>query len=295
MTSRTSASVVADYVEAWNAHDADAIVATFAAGGTYTDPTVPDGLTGDAIGAYAADLWTAFPDLSFDIERLTPTDDGCVLAQWTMHGTHEGPLEDLPPTGGTVALPGVDVIGVDDGDITAVEGYFDGGTMMRQLGLRVDVQPRQLGPFKFGVSTRLDLGKKTEPGAFSLTSIAYRDSEDAAVVTGRSREVAREMAEMDGVISAVFARDDERGYTITAWEDPEDTRQLMRGGTHRTAAGELLARDGLGASGMTSVWTLERMNGRMVRCTACLEMTYEVDAEECPRCGATLPETPPYW
>jgi steroid delta-isomerase-like uncharacterized protein len=295
MVSRTDTAVVSDYVEAWNAHDADAVVETFADGGTYLDPTLSEPLTGEAIGENAADLWRTFPDLSFDIERLTRTDDGAVLLQWTMHGTQEGPLDDLPPTGETAALPGTDVIEIGEDGIVSVRGYFDGGTMMRQLGLRVDVQPRQLGPFSFGVSTRLDLGKKTEPGAFSLTYITYRDGADHDAVTGRSREVAREMAKMDGVISAVFARDDERGYTITAWEDPEDTRQLMRGGVHKAAAGELFARDGLGAGGMTSVWTLERTNGRMLRCTECLEMTYEVEAEACPECGATLPEAPPYW
>jgi steroid delta-isomerase-like uncharacterized protein len=295
MDSRIGTSTVESYVEAWNAHDAGAVVEAFAEGGTYTDPTVPGELTGEAIGENAADLWKTFPDLSFDVERLTRTDDGAVLLQWTMHGTQEGPMEDLPPTGETVVLPGTDVIEVGEDGIASVRGYFDGGTMMRQLGLRVDVQPRRLGPFKFGVSTRLDLGKKAEPGAFSLTYITYRDEADREAVTRRAREVTREMAEMDGVIGAVLARDDERGYTVTAWEDPEDARQLMRGGTHKTAAGELLARDGVGAGGMTSVWTPERMNGRMLRCPECLEMTRDVEADTCPTCGAALPEAPPYW
>lgn len=166
---------------------------------------------------------------------------------------------------------------------------------MEQLGARVDVQPERAGPVSFGVSTRLDLGKKTEPEAFSLTAITFRDEDDEAAVTGRVREIVREMTEMEGVISAVFARDGERGDTITAWEDPDDPRRLMRGGAHATAAEELFATDGLGAAGMTSVWTLERMNGRMVRCTECLEMTYEVEADRCPECKGPLPEAPPYW
>jgi hypothetical protein len=33
------------YFEAWNRHDPDSIVATFAEGGTYSDPNVPEGLT----------------------------------------------------------------------------------------------------------------------------------------------------------------------------------------------------------------------------------------------------------
>lgn len=41
--------VAQGYFDAWNRRDADAIVATFAEGGTYSDPNVPEGLTGQAI------------------------------------------------------------------------------------------------------------------------------------------------------------------------------------------------------------------------------------------------------
>jgi len=58
------------YLDAWNAHDADASVATFAAGGTYCDPTTV-ALSGDAIGANATRLWGAFPDLTFEIASVS--------------------------------------------------------------------------------------------------------------------------------------------------------------------------------------------------------------------------------
>ena len=43
------------YFEAWNRHDPDSIVATFAEGGTYSDPNVPEGLTGQASRSTRAD------------------------------------------------------------------------------------------------------------------------------------------------------------------------------------------------------------------------------------------------
>jgi hypothetical protein len=247
------------------------------------------------IGDHAADLCKTFPDLSFEVERLRRTDDGTVLLQWIMRGTQEGPLDDLPPTGETVALPGTDVIEVGPDGVTSVRGYFDSGTMMEQLGFRVDVQPDRLGPLSFGTAARLDLGTTTEPGAFSLTYIAFRDTDDAAAVQNRTQAIIREMTSMEGVLGAVFASVGGRGYTVTAWDDPDDARQLMDGGTHPTAVQELFERDGLGAAGMTSIWTPDRLNGRLVRCTACGEMTYEIEAEACPDCGASLPETPTYW
>src|SRR5215204_2109694 len=48
-----SERLVERYFDAWIAHDAPAIVSTFADGGTYSDPTTPVALVGDAIGEYA--------------------------------------------------------------------------------------------------------------------------------------------------------------------------------------------------------------------------------------------------
>ena len=97
--------VAQSYFDAWNRRDPEAIVATFAEGGTYTDPNVPEGLRDRAIGEYAAGLFTAFPDLSFDIISPHATGDGTVAARWLMRGTNTGPLRENPPTGATVACP----------------------------------------------------------------------------------------------------------------------------------------------------------------------------------------------
>lgn len=56
------ADTVQRYFDAWNAHDADAIVATFADRGTYEDPSTAGALSGADIGANAAALWAAFPE-----------------------------------------------------------------------------------------------------------------------------------------------------------------------------------------------------------------------------------------
>ena len=68
------------YLDAWNAHDADAIVKTFAVGGTYRDPTT-NALSGDAIGENAEHLWSAFPDLAFEIASVAEVGVGRVMAE----------------------------------------------------------------------------------------------------------------------------------------------------------------------------------------------------------------------
>jgi steroid delta-isomerase-like uncharacterized protein len=106
--------------DAWNRHDAAAIVGAFAETGTYADPVTPGPLTGAAIGAYAQGLWEAFPNLSFDIVSVTENASGLVSAEWLMKGTNTGPFSGLPPTGVAVALPGADFIRVDAGKIQNV-------------------------------------------------------------------------------------------------------------------------------------------------------------------------------
>ena len=90
--------IVLRYFNAWNAHDESAIVATFAAGGTYADPTTPGPLSGDAIGENARQLWTGFPDVHFEIRSHSSSVDGPIAAEWVMKGTNLGPFAGLHTT-----------------------------------------------------------------------------------------------------------------------------------------------------------------------------------------------------
>src|SRR5215469_1029378 len=140
--SPNSTQVVQAYFDAWNQHDAAAILATFAEGGTYSDPATPGPLNGAAIEAYAQGLWAAFPDLSFDIVSVTANDVSLVSAEWLMKGTNTGSFNGLPPTGIAVTLNGADFVRVEGGKIRSVQGYFDSGALPRALGLDVIVQPK---------------------------------------------------------------------------------------------------------------------------------------------------------
>jgi predicted ester cyclase len=52
-----------------------------------------------------------------------------------VRGTHTGPLQDIAPTGRSVALPGCNVIELRDGLIYREADYFDTATMLKQLGV----------------------------------------------------------------------------------------------------------------------------------------------------------------
>ena len=288
------AEVAQKYFAAWNKRDPAAIVATFAEGGTYSDPTTGGELTGEAIAEYTKGLFEAFPDLSFDVVSKESAGNGKVAAQWLMQGTNSGPMAGNPPTGGTIALPGADFFEVAGDKIRSVQGYFDQRMFVEQLGLQAIVQPYSMGPVSFGTSVSLQLGKLTKPGAFSLTSIEVRSDEEAQEVGERSQQIVGEVAQMPGFISFTGLTIGRRLFTITAWEDPESPRQLLRGGAHKDAVERFLGSD-FAAGAMTSVWVPDRINAMWVRCTACDRMMdSEASAGKC-QCGQTLPDHPPYW
>lgn len=143
--------IVQRYFDAWNRHDAAAVVACFADWGVYRDPASDGPLSGDDIGDYANGLWRALPDLCFDVVSAAVGAEGergiGVAVEWRMQGVQRGPLLGLPPGGREVMLPGVDFITVESGSIRRVEGYFDPQAFVEQLGLQAVAQPERVGPF----------------------------------------------------------------------------------------------------------------------------------------------------
>ena len=280
------------YFDAWNARDAKALVATFAESGSYRDPTTNGPLTGAAIGAYATGLWDAFPDLSFEMRSHDQTQAGKVVAEWTMNGTNTGSFAGLPPTGRAVSLPGLDMVETGPGGITSVTGYFDSRAVPEQLGLDVIVQPRALGPFEFGVSIAVQSGNTAKPGAFSITSI-WNDADQIEDIRASSRATAQQMLEMKGFIGLLLARVGGRGITVSAWETPEDVRQIRSSTAHREAMSRFWKE--LGDAAFTSVWAPDHINPLWVRCAACSKMIdYDKSAGRCD-CGGDLPDAPAYF
>ncbi len=269
-------------------------MAAFAEGGTYEDPVSKGRLSGPAIGAYVDGLVAAFPDLTFDLVSVAQNDAGLVAVEWVMKGTNTGSFMGLPPTGASLALPGADFVRVEGDKIRSVQGYFDAGAVPRALGLDVIVQPKSIGPFEFGISTRASSGSKATPGAFSITCLEARTAEEVQKVRESSRQVAIEALGMPGFISFVGATVGDRMMTITAWETPDAMLPLMKGGEHRTAVGRFFAPE-LSRGGATGVWIPARLNPRWIRCEACAKMADSDTAQGKCECGAALPAPLAYW
>jgi heme-degrading monooxygenase HmoA len=160
------------------------------------------------------------------------------------------------------------------------------------LGLQVLVQPHKVGPFSFGMSVAVHSGKTTKPGAFGITTI-WNTDEETEEVRSLTRATATEMLRMDGFIGVTTLRIGGRGVTISAWEKPEQVKQMVRGGTHRQAMQRFWT--DLGEAAFTSVWVPDHINPMWVRCAACRKMSdFEKQAGVCV-CGQPLAEPPPYF
>jgi hypothetical protein len=119
------------------------------------------------------------------------------------------------------------------------------------------VQPSQIGPFKFGVSTMVQTGKTGGPGAFSITQLEARDDQSVPKVREGSGASMADLLKMNGFIGATTATIGLRMVTISAWESPEASRRVMTEGAHATVMKGLY--DGsLANHGYTSVWCLDQ-------------------------------------
>lgn len=275
------------YFDAWNSRDADAILATFAPGGTYADPTTGGPLAGEGIRGYVQGLWSAFPDLGFELGHVAPVGAGRVVGSWRMTGTNAGSMSGLPPTGRRVDLPGVDLIRIGATGIESVDGYFDSAVVPRQLGLQVVVQPEAIGPFSFGTSTVIRTGNTTRPGAVALTELIARSDDEVQQIRELSRQIATEMLGMPGFIGLTASACGRRMSTVSVWDSPESSQQAMRGTTHAQAMARFLG-TGLAEGGSTSVWQPLRFGPHWRRCPACGRMSRLAGDQDSCGCGEPL-------
>lgn len=281
------------YVAAWNARDTARLAATFGAGGTYEDPNTGGPIGPGPLGGYASTLWSAFPDLEFEDVSWREAGDGSLTFAWLMRGTNRGSLRGLPPTGATIALPGVDLITVCDDGVQRVQGYFDRATLMEQLGVQSVVQPHAVGPVRFGVCTQVRSASPAAPGAVSLTMIEARSDEEVQHIRDVSRRIMLQLPAMSGFLSFQGAVVGRRLTTVTVWESPTAARQVMREVNHKQASAEMFGGE-VGSAFSVSTWMLARLGELWVRCAACGGLRDARVADVC-RCGAQQGERPAFW
>ncbi len=63
-------------------------------------------------------LFNAFPDAKYELLDLIAESDK-VVARWRMTGTHNGVFLDIPPTGKSISIKGIDIYKIENGMISS--------------------------------------------------------------------------------------------------------------------------------------------------------------------------------
>ena len=81
-----------------------------------------------------APYFTAFPDLKATVEDLIAEGDK-VVARWTMSGTHENTVRDIPATGKKVTVNGVTIKRIANGKVVEEWALINMLSLYQQVGV----------------------------------------------------------------------------------------------------------------------------------------------------------------
>lgn len=133
MSVELNKTLVRRWIEVWNTGDIDAI------GGFVTDEYVRHDSNGPEVRGPEAEqqlvamYLAAFPDLRFTIKHLI-AEDNLVLARLAVHGTHQGELMGIPPTGNEITLTAMELYRLVNGKIAEQWVTIDALGLLQQLG-----------------------------------------------------------------------------------------------------------------------------------------------------------------
>ena len=128
-------AVVREHMESENRHQFDVTL------GTFEHPRYELIATGevfdgaDEVSDYYAKSRTTFPDQRNENTALHVTDDGAVIAEFDLLGTHEGELRGVAPTGSSFRcrMCAIFEFAADTDRIVCERVYFDQATIAQQL------------------------------------------------------------------------------------------------------------------------------------------------------------------
>ncbi len=142
METQDNTGIVRDVYNAFNDHDLDRAAAMVSEDFELVD-FAADRQTfrgSEGIRQWLQVFLTAFPDATVEVTNVVGAgEEGWVFTEHTGRGTHTGPLVGpsgtIPPTGRKIELPIGELFQVQNGKIALIHAYYDGATLMRQLGV----------------------------------------------------------------------------------------------------------------------------------------------------------------
>jgi steroid delta-isomerase-like uncharacterized protein len=133
-------SLVGQWLDAWNSHDADHVLALLTDDVDARDDSWPEPMHGHAdVSTFLAALWRAVPDMTFELisgPYVVPGEPRASF-HWRGSGTFTGPMEPpgFAPTGRRWVIDGADFHEYREGRISKLRVIFDLMSVSRQLGV----------------------------------------------------------------------------------------------------------------------------------------------------------------
>lgn len=120
--------------EVFNGQEEAAAFEVIAAGFVAHHPSFPDGIRGpEGILGTVGFFRAGFPDLHYHVEALVAEAD-LVAVRWSARGTHQNAFMGAPPTGRAIAITGMDLFRVADGQCVEAWVNSDFLGLLQQIG-----------------------------------------------------------------------------------------------------------------------------------------------------------------
>lgn len=125
------------YLEAWSAHDVDAVLDKFADDCVFEDVPLGSVARGKPeLAQLAEQMFAGSPDIQFNGERgVVIGADGRYAGEWTMTGTHDGDFPGLPATHKRFSVRGVSIGELEGTKIRRNCDYWNLAEFLTQVGL----------------------------------------------------------------------------------------------------------------------------------------------------------------
>lgn len=132
---RRNLASVTDVLDYWNTQDIPGMMEFYDDDITWHNMALNETYRGKAeVTEFLSALFTAFPDLRFDVIEKVARDDN-VAERWEIHANHLGPYMGIPPTGKPIVIRGMGLVQLRDGKFLTDNFYYDALSVLQQMGI----------------------------------------------------------------------------------------------------------------------------------------------------------------
>ena len=119
------------FEEIWNQKNESAIDKFISEGAAGNDPKF--GVGRESFRIQWKKWLIGFPDIHFEVKE-TIAEGNSVVSRWTLTGTNTGEFRDKPATGRSVAVDGVSIDRIENGQVASGFDAWDELGLLKQLG-----------------------------------------------------------------------------------------------------------------------------------------------------------------